>query len=155
MRRRIERTRGGELRLRLPREERLMLRTLGAELLSLLDDDPDDPDLRRLFPPAHEDPEQEAEFRSLVRDDLMAERERAIETLRATVDRDRLTAEEADAWLRALNDARLLVGTRLDVQEDTLLDDISPRDPRAHELAVYAYLSWLQEQLVEALAGGL
>ena len=155
MRRRIERTRSGDFRLRLADEERRILRTLGAELLSLLDHDPEDPDLRRLFPPAHEDPEQEAEFRSLVRDDLMAERERAIETLRATVDRDRLTAEEADAWLRALNDARLLVGTRLDVQEDTLLDDISPRDPRAHELAVYAYLSWLQEQLVEALAGGL
>jgi hypothetical protein len=32
--------------------------------------------------------------------------------------------------------------------------ELDPRDPRAHELTVYAYLSWLQEQLVGALMAG-
>ena len=32
--------------------------------------------------------------------------------------------------------------------------DLDPNDPAAAELAVYAYLSWLQEQLVAALTPG-
>jgi hypothetical protein len=53
-----------------------------------------------------------------------------------------------------LNDLRLVLGTRLDVTEEMDFD-LDPSDPSAAELAVYAYLSWLQEQLVEALAAGL
>ena len=68
------------------------------------------------------------------------------------LDRDRLSAEEADTWLRALNDLRLVLGTRLDVQEDTFAAELRSDDPRAPALAVYAYLSWIQEQLVEALS---
>ena len=33
--------------------------------------------------------------------------------------------------------------------------DLAENDPRAPELALYAYLSWLQEQLVEALSAEL
>ena len=58
--------------------------------------------------------------------------------------------DEADAWLRALNDARLVLGTRLDITEDFDWDGFEST-PRAPELALYAYLSWLQEQLVEAI----
>ena len=42
----------------------------------------------------------------------------------------------------------------LDVTEEMSFD-LDPDDPRTPELAVYAYLSWLQEQLVEAIAAGL
>jgi hypothetical protein len=70
----------------------------------------------------------------------------------ATAGNERLSADEAEAWLRALNDLRLVLGTRLDVQENSLLDRIDSDDPDAAGLAVYAYLSWLQEQLVEALS---
>ena len=152
---RIERTPRGEFRLRLPREERRLLRTVSAELLVMLDADPDDPDLRRLFPPAYgDDPEAEAQYRLLVGEGLAAGRARALETVRETAARDLLTAEEANAWLTALNDARLVLGTRLDVSEE--MDwDVDPDDPRAPHLAVYAYLSWLQEQLVAALAGAV
>ena len=57
-----------------------------------------------------------------------------------------------DAWRRALNDRRLVLGTRLDVQEDTFASDLRPDDPNAPALAVYAWLSWQQEQLVDALS---
>ena len=153
--RRIERTRQGEIRLRLPRAERDLLRHLRAELGQLLDSAPDDPSLRRLFPPAYDDEADEAEYRRLMHDDLTAGRRRALEVVEETANRDRLSAEEAEAWLTALNDLRLVLGTRLDVREDTLLDALDPHDPRAPDLSVYAYLSWLQEQLVEALGAGL
>jgi uncharacterized protein DUF2017 len=39
------------------------------------------------------------------------------------------------------------------VSEETFLDGLDPDDPRAPELALYAYLSWLQEQLVAAIDG--
>ncbi len=70
--------------------------------------------------------------------------------LAETAARDRLTAEELDAWLRALTDLRLALGTRLEVTEETYEREIDPRDPEAYELSVFAYLSWLQEQAVEA-----
>jgi hypothetical protein len=148
----IERTPEGDFRLRLPEVEREVLRHLRAELAQLLDAAPDDPSLRRLFPPAYDDEADETEYRRLMRDELLGGRRRALQVLEETVGRDRLNAGEAQAWLTALNDLRLVLGTRLDVSEETFLDGLDPDDPRAPELALYAYLSWLQEQLVEAIA---
>ena len=148
---RIERTPAGEIRLRFADEERDMLREVAGELETLLVEDPDDPSLRRLFPPAHEDEELEREYRELTHGQLVGGRERALATMRQTAGRELLTAEEADAWLRALNDARLVLGTRLDLPEDVDWDEVDATDARAPELALYAYLSWIQEQLVEAL----
>ena len=48
--------------------------------------------------------------------ELLDGRRAALELVAETVDHDRLSAEEADTWLRALNDLRLVLGTRLDVQ---------------------------------------
>ncbi len=72
----------------------------------------------------------------------------------------RLDAEAAEAWLRAINDARLAMGIRLDISDDTdlgeELDDAVLRDPassRVFQLSVYAYLGYLQESLLNALTG--
>jgi hypothetical protein len=46
---------------------------------------------------------------------------------------------------------RLVLGTRWDVTEQLDYGELDPDEPRDRELAVYGYLSWLQEQLVEAL----
>jgi Domain of unknown function (DUF2017) len=147
--RRIRRGAGGELLLRLPEHERALLREVAADTRARLADE-DDPALRRLFPSAYEDPEREREYRKLTRRQLSSGRERALEVLQSTVDRPSLTPEEADDWLRALNDARLVLGTELDVREDLDWDAISPEGPGAFEHAVYGYLTWIQEQLVEA-----
>lgn len=128
---------------------------LCEELRERVEDDAGHPDLRRLFPPAHaDDPEADAAYKRLVGNQLATERERALQTVRATISGDTLTAEEAEAWLTVLNDLRLVLGTRLGVTEEMDFD-LDRDDPGAAELAVYAYLSWLQEQLVEALALGL
>jgi hypothetical protein len=146
---------GGEIGLKLSRDERALLVGLAAELRAQLDGEPGgDPSLRRLFPPAYEDEADERGYRELAGDSLLDGRRAALELLAETVDHKSLSAEEADAWLRALNDLRLVLGTRLDVQEDTFAADLRPDDPNAPALAVYGYLSWIQEQLVAALSEG-
>lgn len=146
---RMQRTKSGEIRLRLPEEEQVLLREIAASTRELLVDG-DDPALRRLFPPAYDDPDLDREYRELTRGQLAAGREQALDHLEATVDRDVLLPNDADLWLRALNDVRLVLGTRLDVTEDLDWNGLSPQDPRAPDLALYAYVSWIQEQLVEA-----
>lgn len=152
-RRQIRRTRDGSYQLRLSSPERELLRALPAELELLLDAS-EDPDLRRLFPAAYEDDEAQDEYARLVGGELLDGRRRSLATIRETVGRDRLTAEQAESWLTGLTALRLVLGTRLDVRDDEP-PSFDPSDPRAHEWAVYFYLSWLQEQLVEAMAGAL
>jgi Domain of unknown function (DUF2017) len=143
--------RGDAVRVSLDRHEQLLLTELLDELEGLLDD-PDDPELRRLFPPAYSEPTDDEQYRSLVRDQLVSGRSKALATVRATMGSDTLDADQADQWLRALNDMRLVLGTRWDVTEQLDYGKLDLDEPRGRELAVYGYLSWLQEQLVEALA---
>ena len=142
----LERTPEGDVLVRLSPEERSLLLGLVGELRAQLEGESRDPSLRRLFPPAYDDEEDERAYRELAGDELLSGRRQALELLAATARSDRLSAAEADAWLRALNDLRLVLGTRLDVQEDMPIDR-----PKSPEHALYIYLSWLQEQLVAAL----
>ena len=64
----------------------------------------------------------------------------------------KLSLEQADAWLSAINDVRLALGTTLDVTED-MPDELPDDDPRAPHLGVYHWLTWMQESLIAALAG--
>ena len=148
--RRVKRTRKGEYQLRLPPEERDLLRALPLQLKELIGTD--DPSLRRLFPPAYkDDPALEAEYRHYMADDLVASHERALDVMAATVDADVVNEEELMGWLRALNDLRLVLGTRLDVSEESA-GAYDPTSPDADAMAVYQYLSFLLESIVEALA---
>ena len=151
----VERARDGSFRLRLSREERDLLRSLPAQLRELLGTE--DPSLRRLSPPAYpEDPGQEAEYRELVGEDLEAQRRRALDVMEATIEAERLDEEQLSAWLSALNDLRLVLGTRLDVSEEMYEEEgLSERGRRSPAFGVYMYLGWLEEQVVAALAASL
>ncbi len=152
---RIRRTRRGDFQVRMPPEEREVLRSLPSQLRELLDDD-GDPSLVRLFPPAYpDDPLANVEYEQLVRHDLMAGRLAAIRTMEATIDADRLDEDQLVAWLGAINDLRLVLGTRLDVTEEMYDRPVPEDDPRAPAFALYGYLGWLEEQVVEALAAGI
>jgi hypothetical protein len=61
-----------------------------------------------------------------------------------------LTPEQADAWLVALNDVRLALGTALGIEADTP-DQLDPSDPRSPHLDVYHWLTWMQDSLLQAL----
>ncbi|GBC87844.1 hypothetical protein HRbin12_01862 [bacterium HR12] len=156
---RIRRTRRGDFAVRIPAAERELLRAVPSELRRLLTEgDPaSDPALRRLFPPASlEDERLRAEFERLTRDELLAGRLAAAETMARTADADRLTEDELLAWLATVNDVRLVLGTRLDVTEETTVEDFAglpEDDERVRMYAVYAYLTFLEDQMVAALAG--
>jgi hypothetical protein len=150
---RIRRRRGG-FELRLPESERALLRTLPGQLRELLAQE--DPSTARLFPPAYEDDaERDADYSAMTRDDLMAGREHTLELMEQTVDADRLDEEQLVAWLHALNDLRLVLGTKLDVSEDPGRDAVLEAGLEAESFAVYSYLGWLVEQAVEALSSEL
>jgi hypothetical protein len=85
----------------------------------------------------------------MVRGPLVEQRLASIETVELTLDTDTLDDDAAGAWMRTLNDLRLVVGTRLDVSEDQTEIDLD--DPDAQLYAVYDYLGFLVDRLVVAL----
>jgi hypothetical protein len=149
---RVRRTRRGDFEVRLSSEERDLLRNVAPQLREMLAGDLDDPQLKRLFPTAyHDDAERDREYQQLVRDDLADRRRAAVELLVETVDRSRLEEAELLAWMGAVNDLRLVLGTRLDVSEETDLA-LHPDDPDAPLLALYGWLGYLLESIVAALS---
>jgi Domain of unknown function (DUF2017) len=122
-------------------------------------DPPDDPVVARLLPDAYrDDPEASGEFRRYTEPSLRSEKVAAAKTVLATLParggRVRLSEPEAQAWLKALNDVRLALGTRLGVTDD--FDDqvtgLRPDDPRSAAVGIYQWLAFLQESLVNALS---
>lgn len=114
----------------------------------------EDASTARLRPPAYgDDREKSEEFAELVHDELLQERLRRLLVVETTVEAKRLTGEQLESWLGALNDLRLVLGTRLDVTEEMYDEELSEDDPRRPAFSVYAYLTWLEGHIVEALAG--
>jgi hypothetical protein len=171
------RVHGGGVRLRMTREEASVVHALVTQLLELLggpspgmrDDGlpnlsfsenttvSDDPVLARLFPDAYQDDQAaSAEFRryteATLRDDKRAAAELVLKTLGEGGD-ILLDAEQAQVWLRSLNDLRLALGTRLEITEESLERNrtLDWNDPRAAPFAAYDWLTYLQEDLVRAL----
>ncbi len=152
-RRRIRRTRRGEFEIRLPEAERQVLASLVSQLRELLVMG-GDPSLRRLNPTAYpDDAERDAEYQRLVGDELLRRRLEALDVVEETLGAERLDEERLVVWMGAINDLRLVLGTRLDVSEETELA-VDADDPDGPLLAVYVYLGWLLEQVVAALDPG-
>ncbi len=129
-RRRFTRAAGGGYTVYLGDDERALLSALPDQLEALVRGGPSDA-TTRLFPPAYAtDAEQEAEYRRLMGDELVRRRIEAAAVLRDTVGRDRLTEEELHAWVGVLNDLRLVLGTLLDVSEDTRRPRRRPEPPK-------------------------
>jgi Domain of unknown function (DUF2017) len=119
---------------------------------------PEDPVLARLLPDAYgDDPEAAGEFRRYTEHGLRSGKVAAAQTVLATLPaaggRVRLSAGDAEAWLRSLNDVRLALGVVLGISEDYEHEfgALDPGDPRQAYLHVYDFLTFLQETLVRAL----
>jgi hypothetical protein len=122
-----------------------------------------DPVLARLFPDGYrDDPQAAAELRSLTESSL---REQKIGNASVILDdlpfeggEIRLDEDRAEAWLMALNDARLMLGTalKIDAETDPLAElevaaGADPTGARVLGLSLYQFLTGLQASLIEAV----
>jgi Domain of unknown function (DUF2017) len=165
----VRRDRGGSVTLRFEPVEIETLVAIVADLRAVLEAGAgDDPVSRRLFPRAYLDPteeEAEVEWQALVQPDLLRTRLDALaavtEGLKAAVparhgNLEIVLQEESEAqWLGVLNDARLALGTALDISEETEMHDFGADDPRRDQFLLYSALTSLQGELIDALLGEL
>jgi hypothetical protein len=119
---------------------------------------PEDPVLARLLPDGYrDDAEAAGDFRRYTEQDLRSGKVAAARTVLATLPEDGghilLSADDAQAWLRAINDVRLALGVRLSITEDfqERMGHLDPDDPHSAYFWVYDWLTYLQETLVRAL----
>jgi hypothetical protein len=150
----IRRGRRGGVDVRLPEELRSFLVGLARELRELHTGDAagDDPGLGRLYPSASaEDPMAALAFDELTHDELARDRLDALAVLERTAEASHLDDEEADAWLRTLNDARLVLGTRLGVTEEASPEDFDADPETRQTFEVYSVLSAIVDLLIDAL----
>jgi Domain of unknown function (DUF2017) len=142
--------------LRIAPEERALVVRLLDELRALVSEPDDTAATARLFPVVfRDDPDREAEYQRLMRDELVASRLAGIdvvkEALGGKAKKVTLTADQIGAFMQAVNGVRLVLGTILDVTED---DDVpTSLAERAPEYQLYAYLSWLLDSAVLAASG--
>jgi hypothetical protein len=147
------------VRLVFDADESHLFVQLAKEYASVLEQERSGPVHERLYPAAYEDDNDEAKYKDLIGDSLSTHKLEALATVTKAV-RKRgtdviISVDEFDAWLQTITDMRLVIGTRLDVDEARMSEVVSPRDPDAHALAVLHWLGWLTEGLIEARNGTL
>lgn len=115
-----------------------------------------DPVAQRLLPDGHRsDPELAQDYRGLtesgLRSEKLADADLVLGSIAADGGRVKLDQDAAQAWLRTLNDLRLAIGVRLDVQEtdDPVVRAEQTGDPR---WSAYSWLTAVQGLLVDVLA---
>jgi hypothetical protein len=123
----------------------------------------DDAVRRRLFPLAYLDPTEEdaeTDWQRMVHPELVRSKLEALSLLAATLERASetrgraeivLSPQETEAWLGALNDARLALGVALNVTEELDVDAMTRDDASAAGFEMYSWLTGLQGELVDAL----
>lgn len=147
--------------LRLVAGEVQGLGELLGQLIDLFTDADDaDPAIERLSPPAYRDnPEASAEFRRLTHTDLLSQRSIDAQVALASLpqldqDDDRLDEApdcvvtlndgEVLSWMRTLAALRLVMATRLGIDQNDHHDHDDPK------FALYDWLAYRLETLVEA-----
>ncbi|HEY1624014.1 MAG TPA: DUF2017 domain-containing protein [Streptosporangiaceae bacterium] len=171
--------RGGGVKAVLAASEAELLRNLVAQLMDLIEPEsaraadldelemllqaeatstPTDPVLARLLPDGYrDDPDSAGEFRKYTELSLRAAKHESAQAMLGSLPEQggklHLNADQAQAWLKSLNDVRLALGTKLGVTEDfeDQWDKLGQDDPRRTAFEVYAWLGAVQESLVRAL----
>jgi len=151
-----------------------LLRQIAEQLQLLYRGSEPDPARDRLFPRAYLDPtEEQAEeqWNALVVPELLRERLDGLAAMVGTVDgatvvrtaggheqtEVTLGPDEMNLWLGVLNDARLTLGARLEITDDSNAEDwdLAPDDPATPARATYVWLTALQGLLVDTMLGTL
>lgn len=156
----VEREESGNVLVRLPVPALEFLHRLPGKLRAILQD-PDFAEtvVRRLFPVAYRNPQQESEYRKLLGDDLLRRKLEAIDVFESTLKASRVHRREATitiaardfpACLGVVNDMRLVLGVELDIRDETWGREIDPDDPRGERLLLLHFLSFFEEALLES-----
>lgn len=139
-----------------------------------VEDDTDDidPALSRVFPPMSlSDPDLAREMRGLtmanIREGKLANLSTVVNTLSAAGTQVHVAREDVDAWLSALTDMRLVLASRLEIEDDEDAERVyrlaveasrsdTPLDDGDEEMelamaALYSGITWWQESLLEAV----
>jgi hypothetical protein len=173
----FQRTATGRIVLRADQVERGLLTSVAQQVIDLVkpeelpeDTDPleaqlgwtagdiglsDDPAVARLLPNAYADEQEAADFRRFTERDLREGKVQQATTVLSELERsgEKITVGSPDSWLATLNDARLAIGTRIQISDDNHeeLASLPQDDPRAGLFHVYDWLTFLQESLVRCL----
>jgi hypothetical protein len=137
----------------------LMAATLGNIQSPI--EQPDDPVLRRLLPNGYADPESAAEFRKYTEGSLRTLKQKHLLYLREQlvfpVDHELPKADisitDPTQWLIAINDLRIALAVRLEIDEDGYekYESMLDSNPQKHLHAVYYWLGAIQENLISHL----
>lgn len=151
MRRLLSAQSDGTYTLRMGQNEREVIQSLLPQMRELITQR--DSAAWRLFPNAYQDDaEKAAEYEELVGDDLRKRRLESIAIVEQTIEADTLTEDQIQAWMGAVNDLRLVLGTRLDVTEESEMEDYNT-DNSQFLFSAYAYLGMVLEEIISAITG--
>jgi hypothetical protein len=144
-------------------QEAELLAMTARDMAEVVEEPPDGAVRDRLYPRAYLDPTEEdaqKEFDAVVHNDLVNARKRAFEAIASGLEAGEpnrrgmieltLGPEQEAQWLTGMNDARLVIGTALDVTEegDT---EYERDDPRYEYGLLYHWLTALHFELVSLL----
>ena len=182
--------RGDDVVLKLEDNERSLMLTVFSDLAALLsegqegaegDDRPDsenwearlglverprpeDPALLRLFPDVDpEDAERSEEFRRLTEFDLKQAKAHNVRIVMTGLGRGEsitLSRDEVLAWMKGLNDLRLVLAVRLGIdteetQEAMYANRADLGESEELTLTLYDFLTWIQDRLTTTLLEGM
>lgn len=149
----IRRTAEGTYAVELGPAERELVRSLVAQLRPMLLEG-DGPALQRLFPPPYgDDEERNAGYAALAGPELIEARLAALDVVERTLDEPEVDADALEAWMRSVNDVRLVLGTVLEVTDDG--EPPAVGDDNAATYAAYEFLGALLDLIVHVLADDL
>ena len=145
----------GTFRINFDDHERETLLAFVDQLESLLANGASDDRLKRLYPVAyHADAEKDAEYQGYMRDELSQSQAASINTVKEVLAATEPVSEaQIMAFMRVLNSLRLVLGTMLDVSEDTDEDDFEEDHPLFGQYQLYGYLGWLLEWTIATVSG--
>jgi len=123
-------------------------------MLAAIGDSKDDPAAERLQVPVYlDDSDSNEEWWRLMGPDIEAARQADRRVFKSVIESEEpvtLSDEEADSFLRVLNESRLALGARMGVEVEEDYEDL-PEDSRT----VLAYLGAILEELTEELSNRL
>jgi hypothetical protein len=144
---------GDRFSVRLGKHERNLLVELVRQSRTLLEtEDPSsDPAVARLFPAAYrDDPLRNLEYETSLGGAPRSGKLQALDTVERTANSRALSEEDFLTWMGVVNDLRLVLGTRIDVTEESTEGDFTAGGPR-DAFQVYQFLGWLLQEMLSAL----